>query len=107
MYDGKKTLLDIFRLGLRSQDPDLRDAIVTYIAIERHVDALHVLEGYIPTEELPWLQEYAQKVAEHLRKRLRGEGSDAPRAIDGDTTVMHHEQSLELRWKSRFPDIDD
>jgi len=59
MYGGTKTLLDIFRLGLQSGYPELRDAIVTYIALEDYVYALHILEGYIDSEELPWLREYA------------------------------------------------
>ena len=104
MYDGKKTLLDIFRLGLRSRDSDLRDAIVTYVALESYVDALHVLEGYASTEELPWLKEYAEKVVLHLRKKLRKQESDAPAAVAGDTAVMGLEQSLDLRWKALFPE---
>lgn len=106
MYGGDKTLLDIFRLGLQSDYPDLRDAIVTYIAIENYADALHVLESYTNTETLPWLKEYALKVVAHIRKTLRGDESYPPEALDEDTQVMVSKKSLKLRWQSRYPDSE-
>ena len=107
MYGHNKTLLDVLRLGLQSDSIELKDTIITYIALTNLTEAANIIEDYIFTEELPWLAEYADRVMRHLRAILQGKSSLPPIVEDVDTAVMERSESLELRWRSRFPELED
>jgi len=92
MRETKDILLDIFRLALQSEDVELRDRVVTYIASAELVEAVEVLKEHIPNEELGWLQSYTVKTYEFLAAKKNGHDSTPPGGADPEDTLVTNRQ---------------
>lgn len=64
-----RKLDDLLRLALQSDNVDLRDAAVSYIALSEYEFALEFLADYVLTEKIDWLRSYALTVFNHLKKK--------------------------------------
>ena len=71
-------LLRIFRLALQSENVDLRDSIISYLAQAELPGAADVIRDYMDSEPLDWLRDYASKVMQHLRMIEQGLSSHPP-----------------------------
>lgn len=103
----KDKLLNIFNLGLRSENQDLKIEIINYIATETMIEALHLLVNYTKEEETPALQNYIDKVIKHLGKPLvvsKRTTIPYPREEE-DTGNLSERDELLLRWNSSFKEL--
>jgi len=88
MNETDKKLCEIFRRILLSDNIELRDMVVTYIAIIDYIEAVDILSEYINTESLAWLREYTSKVIEHLEKLRDGFPSNPPLLSEMEDTTI-------------------
>jgi hypothetical protein len=77
-YDAEKKLLEILGAVLRADDADMRDAVITYLAMTEPKGAASLLDEYVDEENIAWLKEYATRVLDHLRARELGKTSQPP-----------------------------
>jgi hypothetical protein len=77
-YDAEKKLLEILAAVLRGDDADMRDAVITYMAMTELKGASELLDEYVDDENVAWLKEYAARVLDHLRARELGKTSQPP-----------------------------
>lgn len=84
--------MDIFRLALQSDDVELRDLVITFIASVEMIEAIEILKVHIPDEELGWLQSYAIKTYEFLVAKKKGLDSRPPGEADPEDTQVTNRQ---------------
>lgn len=77
-YDSNQKLLEIFESVLRTDDVDLRDSVITFLAMTELPGAVALLEQHLANEEIDWLAEYGEGVLEHLRRTANGLSSIPP-----------------------------
>ena len=77
-YDAEKKLLEILGTVLRADDADMRDAVITYLAMTEVRGAASLIDEYIDDEHIGWLREYAARVRDHLHARELGKTSQPP-----------------------------
>lgn len=88
MNKADRRLCEIFKRILASDDAELRDLVVTYIATTDYVEAVDILLEYAYTEPLAWLRAYALQVVEHLEKFRDGIPSKPPILTEMDDTEV-------------------
>ena len=88
MNETDKHLCQIFDKILAGNDPELRDMVITYIALVDFVPAVDILLEYLSSETLAWLQNYAMQVVEHLEKLRKGIPSKPPIVSDQEITSV-------------------
>jgi len=71
-------LFEVFRLALKSENVDLRDAVVTYLGMAELPGSAEIIDEYVEYEPIDWLKTYAEKVLVHLRARDEGKDSKPP-----------------------------
>jgi hypothetical protein len=77
-YDVEKKLIEILGSVLRAGDADMRDAVITYLAMTELKGGAELLDDYVDDEVIGWLKEYATRVLDHLRARQMGKSSNPP-----------------------------
>ena len=77
-YDSNQKLIEIFTTVLRSSDVELRDNVITFLAMTEIPGAADMLERHLASEEIDWLAEYGENVLEHLRRTEAGLSSIPP-----------------------------
>ncbi len=73
---------------------DLRDAVVSYLAMTELPGGAEVIKKYVKTESMDWLKDYAKKVLEHLEEREAGKPSKPPKRLTWSAEQMHMEGEI-------------